>query len=329
MQFGSKVKRNIFTGAALGLVPDILISVVAASITDTGLIGFFVILFGLQVVYFLIWAKKAIWIWLLFFFRGRKQTTDHMFQYLRSNRFPEPGEYQEDVDDYLANVMRNERIPVDTRLKAAVEQGSINALRVTGQGTQTLQAVMAFEDAIIQYKRTFPPRRDQAENDDEFDEDEFDQDQKAALDVNIKCAEASKLIPESSDHSDTRWRPFETARNEAVNMALDIRTEFQVGHAAGIAGNTFAVERDRRCGKPSKGVHDPRHALGVLVAAPGKHANAIAFHPADESVAVVLDFMHPLLSGRHGLAEGRQAWLDEAGGVTDGSEGAPEHGPFT
>ena len=43
---------------------------------------------------------------------------------------------------------------------------------------------------------------------------------------------------------------------------------------------------------------------------------------------VVLDFMHPLRPGRHCLAEGRQARLDEAGRVTNGSGRTPEHGPL-
>ena len=76
-----------------------------------------------------------------------------------------------------------------------------------------------------------------------------------------------------------------------------------------------------------KGVHDPWHPISVVIAAPGEDANPIAFTPADKPVAVVLDFVDPLRAGRHGLAEGRQARLDEAGGVTDGSGRAPEHAP--
>jgi hypothetical protein len=61
-----------------------------------------------------------------------------------------------------------------------------------------------------------------------------------------------------------------------------------------------------------------RHALGVIVAAPRKHAHAITLAPADEAEAIVLDPMHPLGPGRHGLAEGRQAGLDKTGRVASG-----------
>jgi hypothetical protein len=36
-----------------------MIAILAASLTASGLIGFFVVLIGLQVLYLLIWAKNA------------------------------------------------------------------------------------------------------------------------------------------------------------------------------------------------------------------------------------------------------------------------------
>ncbi len=51
------------------------------------------------------------------------------------------------------------------------------------------------------------------------------------------------------------------------------------------------------------------------MAAPAEHANTITLAPADEPEAVVLDLMHPVRPGRHGVAEGRQAGLDEAYGM--------------
>lgn len=158
MQFGSRQKRNLISGAVLGLVPDILIAIVAASMTDSGLMGFFVTLIGLQVLYFLIWAKNAIWAWLLFWLRGRKQMTEHFLDYLRSNAFPEPDEYQDNVEGYFEGVMGNEQQPTDLRLKAAVELGSFNVLRLTGRHSLLLQTFLAFEDAIQRYKRTFPAK---------------------------------------------------------------------------------------------------------------------------------------------------------------------------
>jgi len=158
MQFGSKIKRNIITNGILGLVPDALIAVVAAFATDSGILGFFAVLIGLQILYLLIWAKNAIWGWLLFWARGRKQLVAHLLDFMRANRFPEPEEYQDDVQDYLGKTISDEQQPVDVRLKAAAEVGSLNALRLTGQGSQFLKTNLAYEDAIQRYKRDFHRR---------------------------------------------------------------------------------------------------------------------------------------------------------------------------
>ena len=158
MQFGSSQKRSLFTAAALGLVPDLVISLAVASATDSGVIGFFATLIGLQVLYFLIWAKNAIWGWLMFWATGRKQLAEHLFDYLRSNGYPEPNDYQEDVESYLSDVMGNEEQPVDVRLKAAIEIGSLSMLAAYRHMSQLMKTHLAYEEAIRQYKRTFPPK---------------------------------------------------------------------------------------------------------------------------------------------------------------------------
>jgi hypothetical protein len=131
MQFGSQIKRNFFLGSIISLVPDVVIAWVAASMTESGVMGFVVVLIGLQIIYFLVWARKAIWAWLMFWlFRGRKKRADYLFDFLRSNGFPEPKEYQDDVDDYIGDVMKSEKVPVDVRLKAAVEAGALVTFKV-------------------------------------------------------------------------------------------------------------------------------------------------------------------------------------------------------
>src|SRR5262249_44903098 len=87
-----------------------------------------------------------------------------------------------------------------------------------------------------------------------------------------------------------------------------------------------AVECDRRCGKPSQRVHDPGHALGVVVAAPGEHAHTAALKPTDEAIPIVLDLMYPPRSARHGVGQGRKAGFDEARRVAGGSRKTPKHG---
>ena len=158
MQFGSRQKRNLISGAILGLVPDVIIAIIAAAWTDSGLMGFLVTLIGLQIVYLLIWVKNTIWGCLFFWLAGRKRMAEHLLDYLRANFFPEPDEYQDDVQTYFQGVMDNEHAPTDLRMKAAVEIGTFNTFRLLGKVSLLLQTFLAYEDALQRYKRMFPAK---------------------------------------------------------------------------------------------------------------------------------------------------------------------------
>ncbi len=72
MQFESRHKRSLVIAALLGLILDSLIATVISAVLGGGVIGFVVAFFGLQVPYFLIWLKTALWNWLVFSLAGPK-----------------------------------------------------------------------------------------------------------------------------------------------------------------------------------------------------------------------------------------------------------------
>ena len=155
MQFESKLKRTFWLNATLGLMPDALIAVVLASMTDSGVVGFFVALVGLQALYFLIWVKNSIWAWALFKLNGRRTLVAHIADYLRKNQYPEPGDYEKSADDYLSKVMSDETQPIEVRLKAAASLAELNFLPSQGQAQQYMQLTMAYEEALENHKRSF------------------------------------------------------------------------------------------------------------------------------------------------------------------------------
>ena len=71
--------------------------------------------------------------------------------------------------------------------------------------------------------------------------------------------------------------------------------------------------RDSHCHSRKLGQRfgDQRYPIGVVIAAPGEHPDAIAVAPADEAEPVVLDLVHPLRAGRDRAGERWQARLDE------------------
>jgi hypothetical protein len=102
-----------------------LIAAIAAYSTDSGWFGFFAVLVGLQVIYFLLWLEKTVWMWVVFWMRGRGQAVDHMYDQLRSDGYPEPDAYHGSVDDYLTKTMDDKQVPIGARLKAAGELGAL------------------------------------------------------------------------------------------------------------------------------------------------------------------------------------------------------------
>jgi hypothetical protein len=155
MQFESKQKRTVWVNLALGSVPDILIAALIASVMDGGAIGFIVALVGLQVLYFLIWAKNSIWAWVVFLINGRKAATSHFRHYLETNKFPEPEDYERSPDGYFSKIVEDENQPVDIRLKAAASLAELNYIASQSQMQNYLRLSMAYEDAIEDHKRSF------------------------------------------------------------------------------------------------------------------------------------------------------------------------------
>ena len=124
--------------------------------TDSGLLGFFVVMIGLQVLSFIVWVKSAICRW-LFFWLSRKQIADDVLYYLRANSFPGPREYEENAQAYFQGVADTKHLPIDLRIKAAVEVGAFNTYYLLGF-SEHLMMCLAHEDALQRYKQTFPAK---------------------------------------------------------------------------------------------------------------------------------------------------------------------------
>jgi len=129
---------------------------ILTAIFDGGILGFFAALIGLQILYFLIWAKDSLWAWVVFWLGGRKRFASWLFDYLRENGYPDPGTYERSADAYLSAVLENEKLSISVRLEVASELGSLRFLKSSAQVQQSIQITMAYEDALQQHKRAFP-----------------------------------------------------------------------------------------------------------------------------------------------------------------------------
>jgi hypothetical protein len=156
MQFASKLNRTYWVFMLLGSIPDILIAAMIAKYLGGGFIEFLLALAGLQGLYLAVWVKGSIVAWTMFSLGGRKHLASIVLDYLRSNNYPEPGDYETSADNYFRSVAENKMLPVDVRLKAAAECGRSNYLDGAFHVQEGLRLDLAHEDAIAAYKALFP-----------------------------------------------------------------------------------------------------------------------------------------------------------------------------
>jgi hypothetical protein len=158
VQIQSKQERGILANSMRNLIPDILLAWAGAYLFDLGFPGFFGIIVGLQCVYFVIWLKNFVWGWLLFWLSGRKKMASHLENYLYKNRFPQPPEFVGGIDDYFSQVANDQSIQCALRVKAAIELGTLAGIKTAGRISMGMQLHFAYEDALEEYSRRFPPR---------------------------------------------------------------------------------------------------------------------------------------------------------------------------
>ena len=154
MQFESKLKRRHWFNAFLNFVPDTLIAIALAVALDGGVVGFFVAIAGIQILYFAIWLKNTAWSWFVFSAFGRKQSAALLQDHLAAREFPEPESYQHSIEGYFSDVVSDESQPVKVRVAAAAELGALGYPASQGRMQEAMRVAMAYEDALIAYKRS-------------------------------------------------------------------------------------------------------------------------------------------------------------------------------
>lgn len=159
MQFGSTQKRNYWINAFLGLIPDSVIAICVAYFTDSGVLGFFLTIAGLQCLYFAVWLKNTIWQWIFFKFRGKNLMVEHIENALKANKFPAPEEYETSAEGYFNSLVENENIEPILRIKAAAEIGAMNYPVAYQRIQESIRLNIAYEQALSNYKKYLETKR--------------------------------------------------------------------------------------------------------------------------------------------------------------------------
>lgn len=153
MQFGSRIERYVFMDKMLTFAPDVAIAFVFGIFSNKGFIGTFIFaLLCLFVLNFMIWAKNAIWSWIIFIWMRREDMRQRILDFLIENKFPEPEDYVESVEAYFVSIADNASLSTNLRMAAASEVGSLNYAKETGKIHEYMRLCSMMEDALAAYK---------------------------------------------------------------------------------------------------------------------------------------------------------------------------------
>jgi hypothetical protein len=158
MDFASRNRRLYINLIVLGFIPELLIAYVASALMNGGFIAFFIILFGLQAIYFAVWLKKFIVSWVIYRMYARKEAATNAYLFFKKNSFPEPEDFEESAEGYLDSIATNVDEPMATRIAAACEIGMLRGLASLGYTVHYLRMCSAYESAIESVKTGIPPK---------------------------------------------------------------------------------------------------------------------------------------------------------------------------
>ena len=154
----SKVNRGIAKNIVIGFIPDLVIAWIVSAWMGGEFVEFVLAFAALQCIYLLIWLRRFIWGWLVFWMVGRRTMTEHLETFLLQNRFPRPPKYVSDITEYLGAVANDRQEGAKVRVAAATELGTFEGIKLAGKYSLGLMLFMAYEDALQKYAKRFPPK---------------------------------------------------------------------------------------------------------------------------------------------------------------------------
>ncbi len=151
MDLAQRRQRDQVIGGMLALVPDALIGLAIMKLHDNEWSTFWWTVAILQFIYFLGWAKRAVWASIVWRLWGRKRTTENFVEALKLMKAPSPEVHEDDAQDYFARVRDDPEQPTEMRITAAQSE-----IAVTSAAAQSLQSSLqlgrAWRDALRQYR---------------------------------------------------------------------------------------------------------------------------------------------------------------------------------
>lgn len=147
-----KRRRDIWFSALTNSAPDFVIAAIAAVVIGgEGWIAFLGVLAGLHVLYFIVWLRKTIWIWIRYWVIDKNRAIKATLENLNEARFPHLGNVYS-ADDYFQIVSSGKEFDIELRIKASETLAIMSYLAATGRLQESIRMSFVLDAALEQYK---------------------------------------------------------------------------------------------------------------------------------------------------------------------------------
>lgn len=229
MRVQSIENRKAALAVATSFIPDLVVSVIAASILagpyDSWWGIFFAWLIGIQIVSILLWTKNSIWLWVHYKIWNKKIMQASCLEFFQKNKLPEPNEYEDSAGDYLWRISSDKNEDSDKRVSATIMYTLFDGLSVQGLIQRKIQMAMAIDEALLEYKKTFlhQPENNNPENEpaqSELSEDEENRQASLVQKITIKCKFAENNLTGMDGSSGELDRLYTEDYNKIIEDCL-------------------------------------------------------------------------------------------------------------
>jgi hypothetical protein len=148
-----KTPRFILVQSIASFIPSTAIAYFLMKLFNEDWGFFWIVLIGIYIFYFAVWFLASILTSLLYNLLWKNSMIDDVYSILVEHKFPNPEDYKGHLpEDYYINIIDDDSLDCELRLKAFAVGSEFSILRGHGQYLALNRATKVHENALDKYK---------------------------------------------------------------------------------------------------------------------------------------------------------------------------------
>jgi hypothetical protein len=140
--------EKFWLDVAFDRIPDLVLAFLVAVIFQGGIRAFFEIFLWLQLLYLAVWLRNSLWSWVKYSYRDKESKVRNAVKVLTESSFPQTRQIDEHAEDYFGQIVADDALQMETRLRAARQLGAFDYLVENLRAQEYLRLTYTLEEAI-------------------------------------------------------------------------------------------------------------------------------------------------------------------------------------